>query len=187
MSATDEYRRMLTERGVEYRAYDRNSSDTVTWFDLPDGREVCFEEYDGGTTHFRVWRETPEQAIAATLGRGNVGKYVGLRRGEYWERTENSDYYCGGCGWKVTDHDSYCPECGGALHSCNCTDSERTTTVDETETLHARGDTWGTKEFDKKVIVHVMECSACGHTYEHVNGDYEFCPHCGRRIVRENE
>jgi Zn finger protein HypA/HybF involved in hydrogenase expression len=68
-------------------------------------------------------------------------------------------------------------------HSSNCTNSERTTTVDETETLHARGDTWGTKEFDKKVIVHVMECSECGGTYEHVNGDYEFCPRCGRRIV----
>ena len=46
----------------------------------------------------------------------NVGRYVGLRQGKYWERTENSNYYCGGCGWKVTDHDSYCPECGGALH-----------------------------------------------------------------------
>ena len=61
------------------------------------------------------------------------------------------------------------------------------TTVDETETLHARGDTWGTKEFDKKVVVHVMECSACGHTYEHVNGDYEYCPHCRAKIVHTDE
>jgi hypothetical protein len=65
------------------------------------------------------------------LGRDNVGRYVGLRQGKCWERTENSNYYCGGCGWKVTDHDSYCPECGGALHkaaldSSNCTNSERT-------------------------------------------------------------
>lgn len=59
--------------------------------------------------------------------------------------------------------------------------------ADETETLHARGDTWGTKEFDKKVIVHVMECSECGHTYEHVNGSYEFCPRCGRRIAEVTE
>ena len=42
--------------------------------------------------------------------------YVGLVRGKQWERTEISDYYCGRCGWRVTDHDSYCPECGGALH-----------------------------------------------------------------------
>lgn len=54
----------------------------------------------------------------------NVGKYVGLRQGNYWERSENSNYYCGGCGWKVTDHDSYCPECGGALHLTNCMKSE---------------------------------------------------------------
>ena len=27
-----------------------------------------------------------------------------------------SEYYCGGCGWPVTDHDSYCRECGGKLH-----------------------------------------------------------------------
>ena len=30
--------------------------------------------------------------------------------------------------------------------------------------------------------IHVMECSACGGTFEHVNGSYEFCPRCGRRI-----
>ena len=75
------------------------------------------------------------------LVRDNAGKYVGLRQGEHWERTENSNYYCGGCGWKVTDHDSYCPECGGALHkaaldSSNCTNSERTS--DELERENAK-------------------------------------------------
>lgn len=30
--------------------------------------------------------------------------------------------------------------------------------------------------------IHVMECSACGGTFEHVNGSYEFCPRCRRRI-----
>lgn len=30
-----------------------------------------------------------------------------------------------------------------------------------------------------RVTVHVMECDRCGGTYEHVNGDYERCPHCG--------
>lgn len=32
------------------------------------------------------------------------------------------------------------------------------------------------------VPIRVMECSACGGTYEHVNGSYEFCPRCGRRV-----
>lgn len=31
----------------------------------------------------------------------------------------------------------------------------------------------------KSANVHVLECSACGHTCEQVNGDYEYCPHCG--------
>jgi len=33
--------------------------------------------------------------------------------------------------------------------------------------------------------IHVMECSVCGGTYEHVNGSYEFCPRCGRKLVSE--
>ena len=31
--------------------------------------------------------------------------------------------------------------------------------------------------------IHVLECSACGKTCEHVNGSYPKCPHCGRRAV----
>jgi Zn finger protein HypA/HybF involved in hydrogenase expression len=53
--------------------------------------------------------------------------------------------------------------------------------ADETETISVRGDTWGNR-FDKHFTIHVMECSECGQTYEHVNGDYEYCPRCGRRI-----
>lgn len=30
--------------------------------------------------------------------------------------------------------------------------------------------------------IRVMECSSCGGTFEHINGSYEFCPRCGRRI-----
>ena len=32
-------------------------------------------------------------------------------------------------------------------------------------------------------VVHVLECSACGETCEHVNGSYPRCPHCGRKVV----
>ena len=69
--------------------------------------------------------------------------YVGLVRGKQWERTEISDYYCGRCGWKVTDHDSYCPECGGALHKAsNKPDSkfDARKTAETPETDAAKGD-----------------------------------------------
>lgn len=65
--------------------------------------------------------------------------YVGLVRGKQWERTEISDYYCGRCGWKVTDHDSYCPECGGAFHKASNKpdgkfDARKTAETPETDT-----------------------------------------------------
>ena len=50
--------------------------------------------------------------------------------------------------------------------------------ADETELIpfvHADGD------ISKVDYIHVMECTECGHTYEHVNGDYEYCPRCGRK------
>ena len=34
------------------------------------------------------------------------------------------------------------------------------------------------------VKVHVMECDECGGTYEHINGDYERCPRCGKAVER---
>ena len=34
-------------------------------------------------------------------------------------------------------------------------------------------------------LIHVMECSACGGTYEYVNGGYEYCPRCGAKVVVE--
>lgn len=51
------------------------------------------------------------------------------------------------------------------------------TRADETETITVYD------EFGRSYTIHVMECPECGGTYEHVNGDYEFCPRCGREFV----
>lgn len=56
---------------------------------------------------------------------------------------------------------------------------------DETETLECVCD--GVGYYGKKVTIHVMECPECGRTYEHVNGDYERCPHCGTRFGTKEE
>lgn len=126
MSTTDELRRLLDERGVEWErglpteTIVREPIDAL-YVERPDGRmHVYFRSY-----------LTPEQAVEATLG---------------------------------------------ASGAC---------IADETETISVRGDTWG-YYFDKHFTIHVMECSECGHTYEHVNGGYEYCPHCGRRVVEED-
>lgn len=56
---------------------------------------------------------------------------------------------------------------------------------DETETLECVCD--GIGSYGKMVTIHVMECPECGRTYEHVNGDYERCPHCGTRFGTKGE
>ena len=122
MTATEELRRMLDERGVEWSAIH----DTCTSWQMPVGNQM----WDGfripvwydGTLHVECVM-SPTQAIAATVGAG-------------------------------------------------------TCEADETELIpfvHADGD------ISKVDYIHVMECTECGHTYEHVNGDYEYCPRCGRK------
>lgn len=68
----------------------------------------------------------------------------------------------------------------GVLNSYICTNGERTGTcqADETDLIpFVRADSG-----DFKVdYIHIMECTECGHVYEHVNGDYEYCPRCGRK------
>jgi len=53
-----------------------------------------------------------------------MAKYVGFRQGKVHESHVVSEYYCGGCGFPVTDHDSFCPECGGAFRECDADDLE---------------------------------------------------------------
>jgi len=56
---------------------------------------------------------------------------------------------------------------------------------DETEAIECLADDpW---HYGERITVHVMECKECGGTYEHVNGDYEFCPRCGCKFEREEE
>lgn len=60
MSATEELRRMLDERGVEWRSGLEGVTTVGDW---------CFVEYDDGKLAATCEPVlTPEQAIAATLG-----------------------------------------------------------------------------------------------------------------------
>ena len=171
MTATEILRRLLDERGVWWDYGIRGA--TTTRFNA-NGVDLTFTPMRDGLFCSTIL--TPEQAIAATLGRSDVGRYVGLRQGEYWERTENSNYYCGGCGWKVTDHDSYCPECGGALHEYALGARTCHMVLREDIRGHAYQDTY--------------ECSECGEEVvrETCMGESEppnYCPNCGRKVVDE--
>lgn len=90
--------------------------------------------------------------------------YVGFKIGKAMERRAYiSEYYCGGCGWPVSDHDSYCPECGGAFREEDAT--ERTCTM-----LEARG-------------LFEWRCSECNE-YNVLPTIPNFCPNCGAKVGR---
>ena len=69
MSATDELRSLLDERGIEH--YDHDHSDVrVTEWSNGGKRDARYEEWSSGTVRFDASNVTAEQAIVATVGRG---------------------------------------------------------------------------------------------------------------------
>lgn len=127
MTATEELRRMLDERGVKWFETAPLKTEWNGTGILSDIGFQAIGELPPAPQYLLLDADhlfTPEQAIAATLGAG-------------------------------------------------------TCEADETETIACRcySDPHGKAVYH----IHVMECTECGHTYEHVNGDYEYCPRCGRK------
>ena len=121
---TTELREMLDERGVEYEVDERNA---ITKWSTHYGAFVFFARQREGkllvettvaTEHSVIL--TPEQAIAATLGRLKVKKVRGMTYDEHGGEV----YFlaCSGCGeWIDGDLDcigdadgpNFCHNCGG--------------------------------------------------------------------------
>ena len=124
-SGTDELRRMLDERGVEYfkhedgeplRKLEKADEPATSWH--MGGASVCAVPIEGSDL-FDLWIDhcTPAQAIAATLGTGTC--HMVLRediRGHAYQDT----YECSECGEYVvretcmgeSEPPNYCPNCG---------------------------------------------------------------------------
>lgn len=126
MTATDELRRMLDERGVEHTDAEDGHTQHTWW---SDGDHEIGASNSG--KRLAVYNLTPEQAIAATLGRGTCRNVA--ESDEYSDRP----FTCSECGargpmgngtyhiassWAMEDGthvfaDSwpvwkYCPNCG---------------------------------------------------------------------------
>ena len=80
MSATDELRRMLDERGVPYETNDDMGASETRW----NG----FTAYQLTPNAKLVMHPTPEQAIAATLGNHEI---VRCRDCVYFDKYENDE------------------------------------------------------------------------------------------------
>lgn len=134
MTGTDELRKLLDERGVEYRIECKQTRATFE----PFNRFIVLNERGGLRGTIDVYLDgacnctwqfdglTPEQAIAATLGRGtctvthdfncsNCGKQIGaVRNCEMYETCDGQQ------AWKSLDHKvcdvpNYCPNCGAKV------------------------------------------------------------------------
>lgn len=117
MTTTEEIRRLLDERGVEYETDDVSDSwyERTTWCsennlwwtyevdaieELPYGTLTLLDT--GSSNSMR-----PAQAIAATLGPGEC-KVEEVQSGAGWV-----EFQCSGCGSnRIDKHDNYCPNCG---------------------------------------------------------------------------
>lgn len=98
--------------------------------------------------------------------------YVGFKIGKAMERKAYiSEYYCGACGWPVSDHDSYCPECGGAFRKEDAT--ERTCKM--------------IPFVEEDGSVFIVNCSECGDAIFARGGEHgcNYCPNCGAKIKAE--
>ncbi|MBQ1450847.1 MAG: hypothetical protein IIZ12_07970, partial [Eggerthellaceae bacterium] len=65
---TTELREKLTERGVEH--YD--GTESTLWLKDEHGYRASADELSSGRLSVHIWCDTPEQAIAATLGGGKL-------------------------------------------------------------------------------------------------------------------
>ena len=103
-SATDELRRLLDERGVEWRQSANTLGCVFTRWQSPlFGDEVCaMENGEEGLVVFDHYL-TPAQAIDATLGRGTCHRK--------WSKDGYA--FCSECGYNITGTWAHwCPNCG---------------------------------------------------------------------------
>ena len=108
MTATDELRRMLDERGVEWRQSVNMLGCIFTrWYSSLFSDEVVAMENGDGELELFSHLMTPEQAIEATLGRGTC-KSVDKTDPAVW-------FVCSECGYGrdgIEFVPRYCPKCG---------------------------------------------------------------------------
>lgn len=107
MSATDELRRLLDERGAEYRV-------SATGYSIDIGPNMtAYANRTDTTLDVSLRGFTPAQAIDATLGRGTCHETI---IDHYWRG-------CGSCGyiWEFMygigkcERPHYCPNCGAKV------------------------------------------------------------------------
>ncbi len=115
MSATDELREMLDERGVEW--FESITRKGLTWI-CQDGKTIRFHPWQHNTLKVSMFDLTPEQAVAATLGAETCRRLPAdnydvtcIVRGRGYEM-EFGYWKCSECGTNCFEGARYCMSCG---------------------------------------------------------------------------
>ena len=121
MDATEILCSLLEERGVEWREHEAPAAECIAFFD-GNGWHDCWESV-GGEVNV-TFSMTPEQAIAATLGRAQEGGRTSDATRTQLEPTRTTLRSCPFCGGKAefrsgssTTPYIRCRECGGRTKS----------------------------------------------------------------------
>lgn len=117
MTATDELRKLLDERGAEYTDRDMFGKHVFHW-GTPRLNGAMFTD-GGGWTELVVENATPEQAIAATLGRGTCKAIPHLNPTVGKDFLTQNGLDCSECGGRLDlpVKTFYCPNCGAKVVS----------------------------------------------------------------------
>ena len=115
MTATDELRRLLDERGVEYEVTAWSCGAAVWWRDSSGAMWRAHDnEIDELLSLYVLNSLTPEQAIDATLGRGTC--HAVFEVDAMSEDDRIGEFVCSECGETFGDvrdqRPNYCPACG---------------------------------------------------------------------------
>lgn len=194
MTATDELRRLLDERGVEH--YD--GTETTLWGYEPTSENtgayrIAADEIGGGRMQLRMFNVTPEQAIEATLGE----KVTGDTSDGY--HTFNELYHHRAVlfsvivrdhkelAWKSRHHHD------GSMFDCR--ELDRAPEWDGHSPSDAIGRIATLGRGECRLVRHgnladwpeivCWSCSVCNFGWHHSVNDKQFnyCPNCGARVV----
>ena len=190
MTSTERLRALLDERGVEYEDRDMCGKHVFHWGEPLHGAMFT----DGGEwTELVVENASPEQAIAATVGRSCAS----------CPEMDDPDSYISHLQAALKWHDEHVPRPTNPRNTCVVLEGKKppeevmfirdaggVTHYLPEETCHMRL-AYEEEDADGCIWPDHYECDACGAK---VNGimpfcDTEippkFCPNCGRRVVSE--
>lgn len=177
-TASELVKALLDERGADYRMRQSVTNGSMDYYDrytvFIDGNPRALIDTGNGDEVVLTLRCTPEQAVAATLGEQRSTAEIA----ELLDEFESECFMLRVEASETRARDDVVRESYGRILDEFAGRIAATVGAGECELVETESYS------NANEVIHVLECSACGKTCEHVNGSYPRCPHCGRKAVK---